>query len=232
LDVLLNGFREALALMAGLDPYIISVTVLSLKVSLLAVAVALLIGIPVGVILSLADFPGRGFIVAVINTGMSLPPVLAGLVVYLFLCRSGPLGDLNLLYSPAAIVIAQVIIAVPVVAGLTMASLRSLDPALRLQALGLGASWLQCALLLLREGRFSNVAAVMAAFGAVISEVGAVMIVGGDIKGDTRVLTTALVLETRMGNYERALALGMILLLISFAVNSALTMLQHRGRRE
>ncbi|MHC9538329.1 MAG: ABC transporter permease [Vulcanimicrobiota bacterium] len=231
MDILFNGFKEALALLAGLDPYIISVTMLSLKVSLIAVAIALLIGIPAGVLLSLSEFPGRGFVVAIVNTGMSLPPVLAGLVVYLFLCRSGPLGSLNLLYSPAAIVIAQVIIAVPVVAGLTMASLKSLDPALRLQALGLGASWYQCALLLLREGRFSNVAAVMAAFGAVISEVGAVMIVGGDIKGDTRVLTTALVLETRMGNYERALAMGMILLLISFAINAVLTFLQHRGKK-
>ncbi len=232
MDVLFNGLKEALALLAGLDPYILSVTLLSLKVSLIAVVIALLIGIPAGVILSLTDFPGRGFVVSVINTGMSLPPVLAGLVVYLFLCRSGPLGNLNLLYSPVAIVIAQVIIAAPIVAGLTMASLRSLDPALGLQALGLGASWPQCALLLLREGRFSNIAAVMAAFGAVISEVGAVMIVGGDIKGETRVLTTALVLETRMGNYERALALGMILLLLSFAINAVLTSLQHRGRKK
>lgn len=231
LNTMLTGFAESLKLIFGLDQEILKILLLSLRVSGIAVLISMLLGIPAGLFLSNSRFPGRKLLVAAVNTGMGLPPVLAGLVVYLILSRSGPLGHLNLIYTPCAIVIAQVIIACPVVAGLVMAALQGLDPTLRLQALGLGASKVQVWMLLLRECRFSALAAVMAAFGAIISEVGAVMIVGGDIKDQTRVMTTAIVLETRMGNYERAFALGIILLLVSFLVNYMLTMLQQKGRR-
>jgi tungstate transport system permease protein len=230
-ETLVAGFVEAMRLLCGLDPQVVAITILSLKVSAISVLISLCIGIPTAFALSSSSFPGRNALIALINTGMGLPPVLAGLVVYLLLSRNGPLGHLNLIYTPAAIIVAQVLIAYPVVSGITLAALQSIDPALRLQALGLGATIPQVWLLLLREGRFSGLAALMAAFGAVISEVGAVLLVGGDIKGETRVLTTAVVFETRVGNFERAMALGLILLLVSFLVNSLLTSLQQKVRR-
>lgn len=231
MHTIINGIIEAFRLLFFLDPELMAIIALSLKVSIIAVLAALMLGIPTGMALSFSRFPGRRLLVAAINTGMGLPPVLAGLVVYLLFARSGPLGALQLIYTPTAIIIAQILIAYPVVTGLTMAALQSIEPGLRLQAMGLGASPLQLWSLLLRESRFSHLAAVMASFGAVVSEVGAVMIVGGDIRGETRVMTTAIVLETRMGNFERAIALGIILLAISFLVNLYLTLLQQKGKR-
>lgn len=231
MHTIISGIAEALKLIAGLDPEIVTILLLSLQVSGIAVLICMALGVPSGILLCFSRFPGKKLCVAAINTGMGLPPVLAGLVVYLVFARSGPLGDMNLIYTPTAIVVAQVVIAYPVVAGLTMAALQSLNPSLSLQALGLGASRIQMWLLLLREARFSSLAAIMAAFGAVISEVGAVMIVGGDIKDQTRVMTTAIVLETRMGHYERAFALGIILLAMSFLVNYLLTTIQQRGKK-
>lgn len=210
---------------------LLPITLLSLQVSILATLISLLIGLPLGTVLALGKFPGRSFLLSLINTGMALPPVVVGLFVAMSLWRSGPLGDLRLIYTPAAIVIAQTIIAAPVVTGLTAAALQQLNPRLRLQLYGLGASRVQMVLSLWREARLPLLAALMAGFGSVISEVGASMMVGGNIKGQTRVLTTAIVLETGKGEFEKAIALSIFLLTITFLVNWALTVIQQRGRQ-
>ncbi|MCC7512055.1 MAG: ABC transporter permease subunit [Anaerolineae bacterium CFX3] len=210
---------------------IFSITVLSLQVSALATVVSLLIGLPLGTWLALGNFRGRAFLLSVINTGMALPPVVVGLVVAMMLWRSGPLGDLRLIYTPWAIVIAQTVIAAPVVTGLTTAALQSLDPRLSQQLLGLGASRGQMVWRLWREARLPLLAALMAGFGSVISEVGASMMVGGNIKGQTRVLTTAIVLETSKGDFDQALALGALLLTLTYLINLGLTWIQQRARK-
>lgn len=213
------------------DPEVWQVTALSLQVSALATGVSLLIGLPLGTWLALGSFRGRSFLLSVINTGMALPPVVVGLVVAMMLWRSGPLGDLRLIYTPVAIVIAQTVIAAPVVTGLTAAALDALDPRLQQQLLGLGASRLQMVWFLWREARLPLLAALMAGFGSVISEVGASMMVGGNIRGQTRVLTTAIVLETSRGEFGRALALSTLLLVLTYLINLALTWIQQKGRR-
>ena len=212
------------------DPEIPAITLLSLQVSGLATAISLLIGLPLGTLLALGKFPGRSFLLSMINTGMALPPVVVGLAVAMTLWRSGPLGDLQLIYTPTAIVIAQTVIAAPVVTGLTAAALQQLNPRLRLQLYGLGASRVQMILSLWREARLPLLAAVMAGFGSVISEVGASMMVGGNIRGQTRVLTTAIVLETSKGEFGQAIALSVLLLTITFLINWALTWIQQRGK--
>jgi tungstate transport system permease protein len=213
------------------DSEIPDITLLSLRVSGLATAISLLIGLPFGTLLALGKFPGRSFLLSLINTGMALPPVVVGLAVAMTLWRSGPLGDLRLIYTPAAIVIAQTVIAAPVVTGLTTAALQQLNPRLQLQLYGLGASRTQMILSLWREARLPLLAAVMAGFGSVISEVGASMMVGGNIRGQTRVLTTAIVLETSRGEFEQAIALSVLLLAITFLINWALTWIQQRGQQ-
>lgn len=200
------------------------------RFSLSATFISLLLGIPLGAFLALQEFPGRRFVISLVNTGMSLPPVVVGLFVTIFLWRNGPLGFFRLLYTPTAMIIAQVIIAAPIVTGLTLAALQQLNPKLRLQILALGASRSQMVWLLLREARLPLLAAVMAGFGGVISEIGASMMVGGNLLGHTRVLTTATVMETSKGNFDIALALSVILLLLIFAVNALLTYTQQRQR--
>jgi tungstate transport system permease protein len=192
---------------------------------------SLLIGLPFGTLLALSNFRGRSLLLSLVNTGMGLPPVVVGLFVAMLLWRSGPLGMLNLIYTPTAIVIAQVIIAAPVVSGLTTAALQSLDPRYRLQLLGLGASRWQMIWELWREARLPLLAALMAGFGAVISEIGASMMVGGNIRFQTRVLTTAIVLETGKGNFGMASGLAILLLVITFLINWMLTHLQQKGVR-
>jgi tungstate transport system permease protein len=215
--------------LAGGD--LVEITVLSLVISGLATAISLVLGLPFGTWLALSRFRSRGLTLAVINTGMALPPVVVGLFVAMMLWRSGPLGDLGLMYTPTAMVIAEVIIATPVMIGLTVAALGQLDPRLRLQLLGLGASRWQMVTWLWRESRLPLLAALMAAFGSVISEVGAAMMVGGNIRHETRVLTTAIVLETGKGAFAAAVALGLVLLALAFLVNSVLTWAQQRGPR-
>ncbi|WP_345348844.1 ABC transporter permease [Candidatus Villigracilis affinis] len=210
---------------------IFEITALSLQVSTIATLVSLLIGLPLGTWLALGTFRGRAFILSIVNTGMALPPVVVGLVVAMTLWRSGPLGSLRLIYTPWAIVIAQTIISAPVVIGLTAAALAALDPRLQQQLLGLGASRMQMIWHLWREARLPLLAALMAGFGSVISEVGASMMVGGNIRGQTRVLTTAIVLETSKGEFERALALSALLLVITYLINLALTWVQQKGQR-
>ena len=230
MELIWQGIREAVRLIVTGDPVVLQITWLSLKISGSATLLSLLVGIPAGVGLALARFPGRGVLIALVNTGMGLPPVVVGLFVSVFLWRSGPLGLLELLYTPTAIVIAQFIIAAPIVIGLTVAAMQQLNPKLRLQLLALGASRVQLLWLLLREARLPLLAAVMAGFGGVISEVGASMMVGGNLLGQTRVLTTATVLETGKGNFDVAIALSLILLILVFGVNYLLTWVQQRGR--
>lgn len=201
---------------------------MSLLVSGAAVAVSMLLGVPAGIWMGLHRFPGRRFLVTLVNTGMGVPPVVVGLLVFLLLARSGPLGGLELLYTPGAMILAQVLIALPLVAGVTLAAVQALDARLTLQILSLGASRLQLYLTLVREARLSLVAALAAGFGSIISEVGAVMMVGGNLKGDTRVMTTAIVLATRQGEFALAIALSLLLLLLTLAVNALFTAVQQR----
>ena len=210
---------------------IVESTLLSLAVSGAATLISLLIGLPIGTWLALTQFRSRHLVLSVVNTGMALPPVVAGLFIALLLWRSGVLGGLGLMYTPGAMVIAEVVIAVPVVIGLTVAGLGQLDPRLQLQLMGLGASRLQVVWWLWREARLPLLAAVMAAFGSVISEVGAAMMVGGNIANETRVLTTAIVLETGRGEFGNAIVLGLVLLALAFMINGVLTWAQQRGGR-
>jgi tungstate transport system permease protein len=223
-----EGIRNAIQLIFSGDPYVWEITILSLQVSLLATGISLVPGLPLGTWLALGQFKGRHFFLSVINTGMALPPVVVGLWVSIFLWRSGALGDLHLIYTPAAMVIAQTIIAWPMVTGLTVIALQQLNPRLRLQLLGLGASQTQMILALWKQARLPLLAALMAGFGAVISEVGASMMVGGNILNQTRVLTTAIVLETGKGDFAMAMALGFILLFLAYLVNATLTWIQQR----
>ena len=232
MELIGEGLARAFRLVAGGDAEVLGITWLSLQVSAAATGLALLVGMPLGAALALIRFPGRALVVALVNTGMGLPPVVVGLFVSILLWRSGPLGFLELLYTPTAIVIAQLVIALPMVMGLTIAAVQQIDPRLSLQLLGLGASRGQLLLLLLREARLPLLAAVMAGFGAVISEVGASLMVGGNILHHTRVLTTATVLETAKGNFDVAIALSLILLAITFVINLALTLVQQRARPE
>jgi len=229
METIWNGILQAFALLLHGDAEVLEVTLLSLRISGLATAISLLLGLPTGTWLALGRFRGRDFLLSLINTGMALPPVVVGLWVSIFLWRSGPLGDLRLIYTPTAIIIAQTVIAAPVVTGLTVAALQQLNPRLSLQLLGLGASRTQMIVALWREARLPLLAALMAGFGSVISEVGASMMVGGNIRYQTRVLTTAIVLETGKGEFALAIALGLILLALAYVVNLALTWIQQRG---
>ena len=202
---------------------------LSLYVSCTALAIAALVGLPLGAAMALRPVPGRRFVELLIYTGMGLPPVVVGLFVYLLLSRGGPLGGLSWLFTPPAMIVAQAIIALPLVIGLAMTAVESVDPALRLQVRSLGATPGQVMWTVLSEARTGVMAAIIAAFGSIISEVGAVMLVGGNIAGKTRVLTTAIVLETRRGNFELALALGAVLLGLAFVSN--FVMLRAGARR-
>ena len=231
MDLLWTGARQALGLLAGADREIWGILWLSLQVSGAATLISLALGIPAGAALALARFPGRGLVVSVVNTGMGLPPVVVGLFVTLLLWRSGPFGDLEILYTPVAIVVAQAIIASPIVTGITLAAVGQVPREFRLQLLALGASRIQMVVLVLREARLPMLAAVMAGFGGIISEIGASMMVGGNIKGQTRTLTTAMVLETGKGNFEIAIALALLLLGLIFLVNWALTAIQQRHAR-
>jgi tungstate transport system permease protein len=210
------------------------IVLLSLEVSGTALFFATLIGIPLGVVMGLRRFAGRRLVVALLYTGMGFPPVVIGLLVYLLLSRSGPLGQINLplvpdLFTPGAMVVAQSIISFPLVAGFTMAAVMAVDPQLRQQVQSLGATTGQTARMVLSEARVGVLVSVIAGFGSIISEVGAVMMVGGNIEHNTRVLTTAIVLETRKGNFDLAVALGFVLLGLSFLANVAMLRLQGRS---
>ena len=230
MDIILEGIVQAFQLLAQGDPEVLRIGALSLAVSLSATFISLIIGVSLGTTLGLTRFVGRRFVISLINTGMGAPPVVVGLIVTIFLWRSGPLGVLHLLYTPQAMVIAQFIISLPLITGFTMASIQNIDPKLRLQLLALGASRWQLLWLLVRDTRLPLLAAVMAGFGAIISEVGASMMVGGNIKDETRVFTTAIVQETGRGEFGLAMALSILLMILVYLVNLTLTMIQQRSR--
>jgi tungstate transport system permease protein len=230
MDLILEGIKKAFWLLVSFDPEVLGITFLSLKVSGTATLISLFIGISVGATVALTRFPGRRIAVSLINTGMALPPVVVGLFVTIFLWRNGPLGVLGILFTPLAMIIAQAVIATPIVTGITLAAVQQLPLKLRLQIMALGATRVQMVWILIKEAKLSLLAAVMAGFGGVISEVGASIMVGGNIKGYSRVLTTATVMETGRGNFDVAIALSIILLLLAYLINLVLTQVQQRER--
>jgi tungstate transport system permease protein len=230
LGLIWEGIKKAAELLWTLDPEVLGITLFSLKVSILATLVSLVLGGAAGMAIALSRFPGRRLLISVINTGMGLPPVVVGLFVTILLWRNGPLGFMELLYTPSAIILAQTVIATPIIAGISLAAIQQLPADLRLQILSLGASRWQMLRMLALEARLPLMAAVMAGFGGVISEVGASIMVGGNIKGSTRVLTTATVMETGKGNFDTAIALSLILMVLTFTVNAVLTHIQQRDR--
>ena len=228
MELIVQGIVKAFELLISLDPEVMSITWLSLKISGTATFISLFFGVSIGTVVALTNFPGKRLVISIINTGMGLPPVVVGLFVTILIWRNGPLGFLEILYTPYAMIVAQAIIATPIVMGISLASIQNLPPNLRLQILSLGASRLQMVWVLIKESKLPLLAAVMAGFGGVISEVGASIMVGGNIKGYSRVLTTATVMETGKGNFDIAIALGIILLILAFLVNLLLTHVQQR----
>ncbi|MDI6725707.1 MAG: ABC transporter permease [Smithellaceae bacterium] len=230
MELIFEGVKQAFYLLFTLDPEVLGITFLSLKISGTATLISMFLGISIGTWIALAEFPGKRFVVSLVNTGMALPPVVVGLFVTISLWRSGPFGFLGILYTPAAMILAQAVIATPIVTGISLAAIQHLPRQLRMQIMALGATRLQMIRMLLREARLPLLAAVMAGFGGVISEVGASIMVGGNIKGYSRVLTTATVMETGRGNFSLAIALSIILLLLAFTINAILTQIQQRDR--
>ena len=230
MELILEGIYKAFYLLFTLDKEVLGVTILSLQISGTATLISLFVGISVGTTVALAEFPGRKIVVSLINTGMGLPPVVVGLFVTIFLWRNGPLGFLGILYTPTAMILAQAVIATPIVMGITLAAIQALPRNLRLQVLALGATRIQMVWILVKEAKLPLLAGVMAGFGGVISEVGASIMVGGNIQGYSRVLTTATVMETSRGNLDIAIALGIILLLLAYFINLVLTHIQQRER--
>lgn len=228
MDVIRTGFIEAFRLLISLNSDLVTILLMTLQVTGTAALIAMVVGLPIGTLVGLTEFLGRKLFVVFTNTGMALPPVVVGLFVFLFLARSGPFGRFELIYTPTAMIIAEVIIATPMVIGVTLAAVQSLDSRLKDQIVALGANRLQLFFKIVREARLGLLAAVAAGFGAIISEVGAVMMVGGNIKGATRVLTTAIVMETRIGHTSMAIALSLILLALAFTVNWFITYVQQR----
>lgn len=228
---LIDGFFKAIDLIVTLNPEVVSTTLLSLQVSFTSVILASLVGIPLGAVIALNEFPGKRALVNVINTLMGLPPVVAGLLVFLMISRAGPLGSYGLLFTPTAMVIAQFILVTPILTGLSISATRAVDRSVIDTAISLGATRLNTALLTINEAKQALAVAILAGFGRAIAEVGAVMIVGGDIRWSTRVLTTSIVLQTRMGDYGFAIALGIILLTMSFVINMLMNLIQERLRK-
>lgn len=226
METIFDGAIKSFELLANGDNDIFKVMTLTLMVSGIATAISVLLGVPLGLWLALKDFFGKRVLTSLVNFGMGLPPVVIGLVVSLLFWRSGWLGNLGLMYTPTAIIIAQAIIATPIIAGFSFAAIISINPKLRLRLLSMGATPWQANWLLIKEARLGLIAAIIAGFGRVISEVGASMMVGGNIKGKTRVLTTAIVMEVGRGNYDVAIAIAFILIIIAYSIIVSLTILQ------
>lgn len=225
---LVDGLAAAVGLLLSGDPELWTIIVLSLWVSGVALAISTVVGVPLGAWMGLHSFPGREFVATLIYTGMGLPPVVVGLFVYLLLSRTGVFGQLGWLFTPRAMVVAQTMISLPLIVGLTITAVEGVGVELRDQLRALGATTSQIARSVLWEARSGMIVALVAGFGSIISEVGAVMLVGGNIEGGTRVLTTAIVLETRKGAFDQALALAFVLLGLTFALNAIALRLQGR----
>ncbi|MFS0775416.1 ABC transporter permease [Neobacillus sp. 3P2-tot-E-2] len=230
MELIIDGLRKAIEMILTGDREILEITWLTLRVCFTAILISSLIGLPLGMLLGLTRFKGRKIILTIINIGMGLPPVVAGLWISMLLWRSGPLGHLHLLYSPTAIVMAQVLVSLPIVTGLTSSAFQQINEKMLLQIKALGATKIQTILILIKQTKIAIVAAIMAGFGRVIAEVGAAMMVGGNIQGDTRILTTSIVMEVSKGNFDVALAISFILLTVALLITAALTMLQQRKR--
>ncbi|MCX8021526.1 MAG: ABC transporter permease [Syntrophorhabdaceae bacterium] len=228
MELILEGVLKAIKMLISLDREVLDITILSIKVSGIATAISVVIGVTTGTLIAINDFPGKKVALSLVNTAMGLPPVVVGLFVTIFLWRNGPFGFLGILYTPYAIIVAQAVIATPIVTGITVAAMQQLPKKLQLQILALGASRFQMAVILIKEAKLSLFAAVMAGFGGVISEIGASIMVGGNIKGYTRVLTTATVMETSKGNFDVAIALSIILFLLAYFINLILTYIQQK----
>jgi tungstate transport system permease protein len=232
MNSMIEGFLKAFSLIYNLDQELLGIILLSLKVSGTALIISSIIGVPAGAVIGLKKFPGRGFVITLLNTFMGLPPVVVGLFVYLLLSRSGPLGFMGLLYTPSAMVAAQTILALPIVASLCHSAIVAVDPIIGQAAITLGATPFQKAITIIKEARYGILSCIIAGFGRVMAEVGSILIVGGNIAGYTRVMTTTIALETDKGNFELALALGVILLIISLIINIALHLIQRKGAAE
>ncbi len=229
MESIVSSLGSAISLILHLNRELLGIILLSLEVSGIALVISTIVGLPVGALLGLKRFPARDLTISTINTFMGLPPVVVGLFLYLLLSRRGPLGFMGLLYSPSAMIIAQTILAIPIVTALCHSAIVGVDPIIRQAARTLGATPAQETITIIKEARYGILSAIIAAFGRVMAEVGAILIVGGNIAGYTRVMTTTIALETDKGNFELALALGIILLAISFAVNAALHFVQKKG---
>ncbi len=229
MNPILTGFKEAFSLILGLDRNLVAIISLSLWVSGIALVIATAAGLPMGALIGLKRFPLRGITISLMNTFMGLPPVVVGLFLYLILSRSGPLGFMGLLYTPSAMFIAQSILAFPIVASLSHSAIVNVDPIIKQTSMTLGATPFQVTLNIIREARYGIMSGVIAALGRVMAEVGAVLIVGGNIAGYTRVMTTTIALEADKGNFELAIALGIILLTLSLIINMLLYLVQKRG---
>lgn len=229
---IVESFLKAFSLILNLDKELFGIILLSVKVSGTALLVATLAGLPLSALMGFKKFPLRGLIISILNTFMGLPPVVVGLFVYLLLSRSGPLGFFSLLYTPSAMIVAQGILAFPIVTSLSHSAIQGVDRVIRQAAATLGATPFQVSLAIIREARYGIISAVIAALGRVMAEVGAILIVGGNIAGYTRVMTTTIALETDKGNFELALALGIILLIISLIINGLFRVVQGRGAIE
>lgn len=229
MDLLWGGIKQALQMILSGDKEIFEISLLTLRVSFTAILFSTLVGIPIGVLLGLKNFPGRKVVMVFVNIGMGIPPVVAGLAITMMLWRSGPFGDLQLLYTPTAISMAQILVSLPIVIGLTSSAFQQIDHKMLLLIRALGATKLQQLMILLKEIRFAIMAAIMAGFGRVLAEVGAAMMVGGNVKGDTRILTTSIVMEVSKGNFDIAIALSFILMTLAFLITFILTSLQQRN---
>lgn len=229
MDTITEGFGRAFILIITPDAELLGIIFLSLKVSGLALLIAAFLGIPIGALTGLRRFPLKGIIISLMNTFMGLPPVVVGLFLYLLLSRSGPFGFMGLLYTPLAMIIAQTVLALPIVASLSQGAIVKVNPLIKQASTTLGATPSQTTITVIKEARYGIMSAIIAAFGRVMAEVGAILIIGGNIAGFTRVMTTTIALETDKGNFELALALGIILLFLSLIVNLLLYIIQHLG---
>jgi tungstate transport system permease protein len=229
-DLIWEGLTKAIELILSGDAGIFEVTLLTLRVSFTAILISTIIGIPIGILLGLTHFRGRKLLLILINIGMGLPPVIAGLTITMLLWRSGPFGDFALLYTPTAIIMAQILVSLPIIVGLTSSSFQQIDEKMLLQIKALGATKIQTLIILLKEMRIAILAAIMAGFGRVIAEVGAAMMVGGNILGETRILTTSIMMEVSKGNFDVAIALSFILMSLAFLITFCLTTIQQRKR--
>jgi len=229
MDSIIEGFKKAFLLIISLDRELLSIIFLSFKVSGLALFIAIFLGLPTAALTGLKRFPARGFIISLLNALMGLPPVVAGLFAYLLLSRSGPLGFMELLYTPTAMIIVQSVLAFPIIASICNSAIIGVNPLIKLAAATLGATPVQIAFAVIKEARYGIMSGVIAGLGRLMAEVGAVLIVGGNIAGHTRVMTTTIALETDKGNFELAIALGIILLIIALFINILLYFFQKKG---